>query len=597
MSMAEQSLNIALVSMPWALFNRPSIQLGALKAYLENNSNIIVQAYHPYLEIAKSIGVEKYNLLSRNGWAGDALYSALLFPENHPSAHKLFSQSCKNTQELDSEFDTLCTILKHALQNWIAQTDFTNCKLVGFSVCFNQLFSSLYAAQLIKQKFPHIQVVFGGSSCAGEMGISLLNEFTQVDHVIAGEGEIKLLELCKNIFGEPSALTATMNYKPHYPPSNCQPLDLDSLPTPDYQSYFSELKEHFPGLPFSPRVPLEFSRGCWWNKCAFCNLNLQWSGYRKKSAKKVVDEVRIMHKRYNILDFTFCDNALPEKEADDFFSSMEKAGADYDFFAEIRPLNTPRKLGCYRKGGLSTVQVGIESLSDSLLKKMAKGTRVIENLAIMKYCAENSIILDGNIIVEFPGSTMEEVSETLANLDYALPYHPLVAATFFLGTGSPVDSTPAAYGIRAITQHRNAYKLLPKEILNNLKLVVKGYRGDRGRQQSQWQPVRQKIKLWQGFHNQRKNTSLPALSYRDGGSFLVIRQERTEGPPLLHRLHGASKELYLFCAKIQSLEHILQEFNGLQKKTILNFFDDLGKKHLLYRDKNDFLALAIRAHR
>ena len=591
----EQHQHLALISMPWALFNRPSIQLGALKAYIEAHSNIEVRCYHPYLEVAKSIGVEEYRFISKNGWAGDALYSALLFPENREEAFKLYQESCKANKEVASQFDSICNALAHTLEDWCRRTDFSNCKLIGFSVCFNQLFSSLFAAKVIKLKSPHLQVVFGGSSCVGEMGTSLLNEFDQVDHVIAGEGENQLLELCNTVFTETPASNKIADESQDGGSPVCRMMDLNSLPVPDYQPYFAELQEYFPGLPFSPRMPLEFSRGCWWNKCAFCNLNLQWHGYRKKKAEKVADEVRTLHARHSILDFTFCDNALPEKEADSLFSALRNIDVDFDFFAEIRPLNDPAKLKLYRHGGLSMVQVGIESLSNSLLKKMAKGLRVIENLAIMKHCAENDIQLDGNLIVEFPGSTDAEVLDTMVNLDYALPYNPLEAATFFLGTGSPVETAPADFGIRSVTNHRNANKLLPKEILTNVKLVVRDYRGDRGKQRKLWQPVRRKIKQWQDFHRHRKDASLPPLSYRDGGSFLIIRQERVNGSPLLHRLQGTSRKLYLFCSTIKDLDDILQEFNVLKEKTILHFFDDLCKKHLLFQENRKYLALAIRA--
>ena len=39
-----------------------------------------------------------------------------------------------------------------------------------------------------------------------------------------------------------------------------------------------------------------------------------------------------------------------------------------------------------RSAGMTEVQVGIESLSSKLLKKMSKGTTAIQNLEIMKNC-------------------------------------------------------------------------------------------------------------------------------------------------------------------------------------------------------------------
>ena len=68
--------------MPWALFNRPSIQLGTLKAFLESkNDQLLVDTSHPYLEVASIIGPELYHWISQNHWVSEALYSPLVWPD------------------------------------------------------------------------------------------------------------------------------------------------------------------------------------------------------------------------------------------------------------------------------------------------------------------------------------------------------------------------------------------------------------------------------------------------------------------------------------------------------------------------------------
>ncbi len=598
MTHSASPLTIALVSMPWSLFSRPSIQLGALKAYLEQSDTITAECFHPYLDAARAIGPDTYTYLSRDSWAGEALYSALLFPENREQAHKLFRARCRKNKIIAADFDGLTQKLLDSLQNWIETTDFNTFTLVGFSVCFSQLFASLAAARLIKNKTPGTPIVFGGSSCVGPMGTTLLQQFDQVDHIIAGEGEKQLATLCLTL--QKSKLTAKRDNSPaeslEYG-THDSVADLDSLPTPDYTPYFKELERVFPGKPFSPTVPLEFSRGCWWRKCTFCNLNLQWSGYRSKTAEKVLGELHHLVRRHEVLDFTFCDNALPPKQTDAFFKATAALHLDLRFFAEVRAIQDPRKLALYAAGGLNSVQVGIESLSNSLLARMKKGTTVIENIAVMKYCTEQQILLDGNLILEFPGSTDEEATETLALLDFVLPYRPLSPATFFLGAGSTVACNPEQFGISRVTCHAHNMQLFPKQTAANLDLLIKDYRGDRGKQQQRWRPIRRKIERWQAFHSSRKNQTVAPLSYRDGGSFLLIRQERDDDAPLLHRLKGASRRLYLYCGIIRSLEEIQSHFPELPKKSILKFFEDLSKKKLLFQEDNAFLALAIATRR
>jgi ribosomal peptide maturation radical SAM protein 1 len=595
-----QPFRLGLVSMPWSIFNRPSIQLATLAAYLEQDKTLETTVFHPYLAAAAAIGTENYHYLAKNSWAGEALYSPMLFPEQAGQAEKLFYESCRKDEHLKHlDFTHYNSLLEQTLEEWLATVDFSSFALIGFSICFNQLISSLTAAARIKQQYPKIPIVIGGSGCVGPIGESLLHTFSQIDYVISGEGEQPLQQLCHSLNKPEGSKTnalvpqiLTRETKGHIKSSCAGIADLNSLPVPDYGAYFQEMRSTFPGQPFVPVLPLEFSRGCWWNKCTFCNLNLQWQGYRWKTAETMLKEVRQQTDRFQCLDFCFTDNALPPKETDLFFASLAQEDRDYDFFAEVRVITDPDRPHLYRQGGLSSIQVGIESLSGSLLKKMHKGTTAIENIAAMRQSAEAGIVLDGNLITEFPGSTVQEVQETLKNLDYVLPYSPLANASFFLGHGSPVANNPKEYGILAVTQHAKNRKLFPGKILKNLDMLIKDYRGDRIVQRRMWQAVTEKIAQWRKFHNNR-NPLQPPLAYRDGGTFLLIRQEQLHGPVLQHRLQGASREIYLFCRRIRTMEEICLEFPNIQQATLLGFLQNLNEKKLVFYEGNEFLALAI----
>ncbi len=590
-------LYIGLASMPWSIFNRPSIQLGALKGYLDGNSAYQTDLFHPYLHVAASFGTKEYHQLALNSWAGEALYVPLLFPDRQKSSEKLFYQECKTNKVLKKlHFPTCVNALQQSVDSWIKGLELDKYLLFGFSICFNQLLSSLYAAKCIKKIRPELPIVVGGSGCVGEIGTSLLQHFPQIDYVINGEGEEPLLQLADNIAAKPSstALAETILNKktPSAPRCSKGITDINSLPFPDYTPYFQEIQDHFPGNNFIPVLPLEFSRGCWWNRCTFCNLNLQWRGYRKKSATRMIEETQYLIRKHRCLDFCFTDNALPPKEADIFFAHMAKEKVDYDFFAELRVVTTPGKLQHYRQGGLSSIQVGIEALSSSLLQRMNKGTTCIENIAAMRQSAEAGITLDGNLICMFPGSSKREVEETLANLDFVLPFSPLAGASFFLGHGSPVAKEAKKYHILAITQHPKNKKLFPQELLKGMTMLLKGYRGDQKKQEQLWKPVYQKIRQWQHFHSNRKNQG-PALSYRDGGAFLLIRQEQLQGPVLHHRLQGTSRKIYLFCRGIQDFKSIKKTFPKVSSPALRQFLHDLSDKKLLFQEDDRFLALAI----
>ena len=587
---------LALISMPWSIFNRPSIQLGSLKAFMEKEMNCQVDNFHPYLNIARTIGIETYRKISLNSWAGEALFAPLLFNEQKDRARELYFSVLSKKDQPVPDFDKLVSTIEGICSDWINSIKFNQYDLIGFSVCFSQLFPSLYAANQLKKTVGKVPVVFGGSSCTGRIGQSLLHHFPEINYVVDGEGEQSLLSLCK-----------TLNVRSHHPSiqsSEAKPVrsvrkseeiaDINVLPYPDYKPYFKEMTQIFATAPFIPTLPLEFSRGCWWNKCSFCNLNLQWKKYRMKTADRMVKETNHFVHHFECLNFSFTDNTLPLKQADNYFKTISLQQIDLNFFAEIRTIVQPERLKLYSRGGLSTVQVGVESLSNSLLQKMKKGTTVIDNIAVMKLCSESNIQVEGNLITEFPTTTEAEVEETLVNLDFVLPYHPLTSATFFLGHDSPIHRNSSTFGISAFLTHHKIKKLFPPHYHKSLKQLVNGYRGDRTLQHQLWKPVYRKIQQWQNFHHMREDKKSAPLQYRDGGTFIIIRQERPTGQPLQHRLKGISRKMYLFCHTPQSINDILEYIETIPEEPLVNFISELCQKRLMFREDNRVLSLAVR---
>jgi ribosomal peptide maturation radical SAM protein 1 len=518
----------------------------------------------------------------------------LLFPEKRQEAEKLF-RSVKLIRRLRNDFEPLHVALEAASKALIDQPFFLQADLVGFSVCFNQLLPSLHLARLIKERYPVLPIVFGGSSCCGALGDTLITTFPQIDYLVDGEGEESLLRLARFLNQETTELPQSIKTVNKTPVTGSSPrqLAMDQLVCPDYSGYFVEMKQTFPHAPFIPILPVEFSRGCWWNRCTFCNLNLQWHHYRQKSALQMYREIEALSFRHECLHFTFTDNALPPKAATSLFSELATKNKDYQFFAEIRAKTKPEELQNYHQGGLRTVQVGIESLSTRLLLRMQKGTTAMDNIAAMKFCAAAGIRLEGNLIVEYPGTTQEEIDETISSLDFVLPFLPLACATFFLGFQSPIYQRSADHNISKIIAHPKNKLLFPDNILSSMALLVNDFQGQRRKLRLMWRPVREKVTKWQTFHTQR-SIGVPPLSYRDGENFLIIRQELLQGLPLLHRLRGPSRGIYLFCDSPKKLQEISTAFPNIDQSKLKPFLDQLTEKRLVYRENDTYLALAIR---
>lgn len=594
---------LGLISMPWPLFNRPSLQLGALKAFLQTDCPWIeVKTFHPYLALAKELGTPIYHAISLDNWLSESFYAPILFPGQLRDARQLANTLTKKKEKNPViDIEAVAASIRRHLDSWLTSNDWQQFDLIGFSVCCNQLLASLAAAKLLKDSHSGIPIVFGGTSCTPGTA-QPFQEIAGIDFVINGEGEQPLKNLCEFLSGRKTSLappvqlaTKETNSPKHDHAGLTQIKDLTRLPMPDFHDYFKEMTALFPDGPFIPILPIEFSRGCWWGKCAFCNLNEQWRGYRFKKHKQLRREIKTLSDTFGSPNFAFADNVLPTKEAHRFFKDMAGADADYHFFAEIR-VNQQLDLAVCKQGGLHTVQAGIEALSNSLLKKMGKGTCVLENINAMRQGLELGLEMQGNLIIEFPGSTQNEVDETLINLDFVLPLQPLKPASFFLGHGSPVACNPERYGIDAITSHPNAARLFPRQYLDRMNLLITAYRGDRGRQKKLWGPVRQKIEAWRNFHNQRPQAiqALPPLSYRDAGTYLLIRQELADARVLHHRLRNRSRDIYIYCTTPRSVDTIQTQFPMLKINMLTRFLNELVEKRLMFRDETTCLALAVR---
>jgi ribosomal peptide maturation radical SAM protein 1 len=604
---------IALISTPWPLFNRPSVQLGTLKAFVKQKMpGLQVDTHHVYLSIAESLGYDLYGEISERTWLAESLYAGLLYPDRKATISQFWKKrSACLALTHKHDFDELLLKLEKSSGHFLDSDDWHKNLLTGFSICLGKLTSSLYFIREIKKRVPHAKIVVGGSACAGALGESLIRTFPEIDFLIRGEGELPLVHLLKS-------LTITQNDSCRVPihglisrnrASSDQKIsqvsDLDDLPVPEYDDYFEQVKSLGQNRAFLPKIPMEISRGCWWRKsvgpgstsgCAFCNLNLQWKGYRAKSHDKIVKELETLTDRYRLLSVSFMDNLLPAKDLEQLFGRIREMGKDLRLFCEIRATTPLKVMAAMGAAGMHEVQVGIESLSTSLLKKINKGTTAMDNIEIMKNCETPGLPhLTGNLILSFPSSDEQDVKETLANLDFVLPFRPLKAIPFWLGYGSSVWQMPSLYGIKRVRNHPFYAHLFPPEVLRGLRLMIQGYQGGVRYQNRLWRPVREKINKWRKCYSDlhQEPGCDPILSFQDGRDFMIIRERRPGNFDMTHRLKGTSRKIYLFCRTQQSISRILSQFPGLGEEEVIPFLRMMAEKRLMFNEGERYLSLAV----
>ena len=611
------SEKLLLVSAPWPLYSRPSIQIGTLKAFLRKKfPDLKVDAHHFYLKVAEAIGYRRYQAISERTWLAESVYAALLYPERMDTVENFFYRQAKGKPLLKKiVFKNLASQVREVSEAFIHSVDWGDYVLAGFSICLCQLTASLYFIREVKKRFPNLLIVVGGSIFTGDATRNLFKTFPEINVVVNGEGELPLSRLVSDLrksrsFGEMAHVKGIVTPESTENKASAffnQMTELSDLSPPDYDDYFDLLQSFSPEKTFFPTLPMEMSRGCWWHRpledgkssgCAFCNLNLQWDGYRAKKPMQTVSEIDHLTTKYKTLSVAFMDNLLPLKTSKDIFTRIGKLKKDLLLFGEIRA-TTPRYiLADMRNAGMKEVQIGIEALSTRLLRKLNKGTTAIQNIEIMKHCETLGISNSSNLILCFPGSDQKDVDETLRNLEFTLPFRPLKMVYFWLGLGSPVWRHPENFGIEAVFNHRNYAGIFPLEIFKSMQFTIQSYRGGLGHQRKLWRPVKKKLKAWKKTYDElhRGSRHENILSFSDGRDFLIIRQKRTQGGHLTHRLEGTSRAIYLFCQEHRSLKRILEHFTAVGSDQVVPFLRMMVDKKLMFEENNKYLSLAVPAN-
>ena len=401
--------------MPFAGLGIPSIQLPVLAGYLEERG-IAVHTRHLYLKAASIYGIQSYLALispPNDSYTAQLGFSKYVFPDHWEKTQDVFRHYYKHhiaqTEPLRTQcsFDVFIQNTDKVYQEILYSIEWHDYDLVGFTVNYGQLLPSLAIANAVKNRFPDKQIILGGSRTMEMLGVNILKAFPYIDFAVSGEGEDTLFSLAN---GDQPASIPRLIYRDHGTVrwnQSTSVIDLNATPMPSYDSFYDDLAAATDDIKryyqYYGRLPVEISRGCWWNRCTFCNLNVHHPCYREKSVRRIVEEIHSLSDRYKILDFQFIGNTLPRNDYLALFEQLTNLGRDFSFVVEARAGElTSQDYLLMKKAGFTIIQTGIESFSAHYLKKMNKGTRVIVNIAALKFCKENGIQNHYNLIVNYP---------------------------------------------------------------------------------------------------------------------------------------------------------------------------------------------------
>ncbi len=581
-----------LISLPWTDLHWPCTQIGTLAAYAKKRG-FCVDALHSHLEAAAYLGIEVYDDIAYKAasFAGEALCASILFPQNRRKILKYINRDISGAEMVIPR-------LFRALKRIYQSIDWSKYTLVGFTINSQQLFASLIFAQWIKRDHPSIRIVFGGKCVEGELGSSVIELFPQVDWSIDGDGEKPFVSLL-------SALRkGERGFERHTPsliyrsdkgivrnPRN-QLTNLKGMPDPDYDHFFKILNVHplLKNLAITPCVPVEASRGCPY-RCAFCNDSYS-RDYRVRPASEIASSIDRLCRRYRVNTFNIVAAMLDPSYCDKLSSHIISHRRFYKVMSTIRANMPKEHLSLMKRAGILYHTIGLEAFDSSLLKKMNKGIRCIDNLKILKNCEELGIMIVGNLLIGFPTESQKDIDKSVEVMDYASSYMPPArVSTFHLQSGSLIYHRPDRYGICRIDKARKLTSLLPKNIASKIKLWDMGYTAKR--KPNDYRNFNRRLKRWRKDYNNAKAEDRSLLRYSDCKEFLKIEDSRQSLSIIT--LEGWMRELYLFCDDIKNFDEIKKRFPDVSERELKRTLNKLFKLKVMFKEGDDWLSLAIHA--
>ncbi|NJN11170.1 MAG: RiPP maturation radical SAM protein 1 [Richelia sp. RM1_1_1] len=611
-------LSVAIVCMPFASTQRPSIQLGLLKSIAVSHG-FKATTFHLNLDFAKQIGIGLYEMLCqyRGHLFGDWLFSIAAFGDSAPDRDDSFLEDFHPAvnnllNELKLTKDYLHSLRQvkvlHYLDYLIETIDWGQFQVVGFTSTFQQSVAAFALAKRIKEKYPHIQTFFGGANFEGEMGQELVRSVDCIDYAIIGEGDRALPEFLtalqeKREPAEVPGVICRRNGKVT-PLGSRTPFEaMNELPTPDYDEFFERseaLGLIAQGQKTKISIPFESSRGCWWgqkNHCTFCGLNGTTMSYRAKSPERVLKELSEFTRRYHSFRFEAVDNILDWSYLKNFFAHLTQAGTDYRFFYEVKSNLSRDKMKTLAAGGVDSIQPGIESLNTHVLKLMRKGVTAIQNVNALRWAKYYNIYVMWNLLYGFPDETEQDYQEQLTLLRQITHLQPPNGASrIWMERFSPIFNDRQTYPARYINPEASYAYVYPQHIQLDKIAYFFDYELENILPESVYTETKQHINLWKTSSTSKFP---PALTFWYAPGLLQIEDRRDPNEYNTYTFDHPQASLYFACSdKPQSVKAIKESLElSLSENEIESILEAFCTRGLMMREGKNFLSLALPAIR
>ncbi|WP_139958655.1 B12-binding domain-containing radical SAM protein [Flavicella sediminum] len=346
----------------------------------------------------------------------------------------------------------------------------TKPKLIGISVPFpGNLYSAFRCAQFIKKKYPEIKVSMGGGFPNTELrSLTDVRVFEFFDYITLDDGELPvelLVASLKEENLEKFQFKRTFQLKDGAVYYNNTSTKSDykqkDVGTPDYSDllldqYISviEIANPMHSLWSDGRWnKLTMAHGCYWGKCSFCDVSLDYIKiYEPVAAKLLVDRIEEIVAQTGETGFHFVDEAAPPALMRAVALEILKRNVSVTWWTNIRFEKSFTKDLCLllKASGCIAVSGGLEVASDRLLKLIDKGVTVEQVAQVTHHFTNAGVLVHSYLMYGYPTQTVQETIDSLEMVKQLFELGIIQSGfwhQFSLTAHSPIGLKPANFGI------------------------------------------------------------------------------------------------------------------------------------------------------
>lgn len=362
------------------------------------------------------------------------------------------------------------TLVDTTLEKLTLQTiEHSRPDVVLLSVPFpGSVYAAFRIAKTIKAQFPAIVTVLGGGYVNTELReLAEPRLFDYFDYVTLDDGEKPLLALFEYLAGKRPRLNlvrtfARVDGAVRY--FNCGEIDIpfeevgtptwDGLPLDRYLSLLDMLNPMHRLWSDGHWNKLTVAHGCYWKKCSFCDISLDYIGrYDAASAKTLVDRIERIVEETGHTGFHFVDEAAPPKGLRAMAEELQRRNLAISWWGNIRfeKSFTPELCLQLADSGCIAVSGGLEVASDRLLQLMKKGVSVDQVARVTRAFSEAGVLVHAYLMYGFPTQTVHDTVDALEYVRQLFAENCIQSGFFhrFACTvHSPVGKNPEEYGIK-----------------------------------------------------------------------------------------------------------------------------------------------------